>query len=297
MTIPNFHKAIFSLLLLLACKTGLAQSVQAGATVDRKSILIGEPIRLTLTADIPETEQIRFFTIDTLPHFEILDRPKIDTSNTSGGTILKQVLVITSFDSGHWVIPALSLGPRLLTDSIPVDVAFTDFDTTRPYHDIAEILDVDLKDEDPYWWMWYAIGGAVLLLVLLLVVFTRKKKPAPVPQAVPVDAWAEAMRALEKLRASKPAQKQYYAELVDIFRLYVHRKKGIRSLQKTTDDLVLQLRELKMPGTIFDQLAQTLRLTDFVKFAKYNPEKEEAERSFEAVLAAIRQIEETKDAV
>ena len=88
---------------------------------------------------------------------------------------------------------------------------------------------------------------AVLLLVLLLVVFARKKKPAPVPaRPLPVDAWAEAHACTGKSPGFKTSAKQYYAELVDIFRLYVHRKKSPFP-QKTTDDLVLQLRELKTP--------------------------------------------------
>ena len=76
---------------------------------------------------------------------------------------------------------------------------------------------------------------------------------------------------MEKLVKEKPETKQYYSELVDIFKVYVLAKTGIHSLQNTTDDLVKQLRGLNIPKDQFEQLSQSLRLSDFVKFAKYIP--------------------------
>ncbi len=127
--------------MLLAATFLAAQSkTTVNATVDKNRIFIGERIRLTLRADIPENEPIRFFVIDTIPHFE-LDRQRIDTSYTSEGTALKQVISITSFDSGHWVIPALSLGEKITTDTLPIDVVFSPMDSSQAYHDIKDIIE------------------------------------------------------------------------------------------------------------------------------------------------------------
>src|SRR3979409_1750558 len=107
MTRIVFYKATCFLPLLLAVIVVTAQSkTTVKASVDRNKILIGEHIQLTLEADIPENELIHFFIIDSLPHFEILSKPKIDTTNTHDGTRLRQIISITSFDSGHWVIPS-----------------------------------------------------------------------------------------------------------------------------------------------------------------------------------------------
>src|SRR5262245_16002207 len=125
----DLYKAIcFSLFSLAVLFSEAQKKITVKAVVDKNKILIGERILLTLEADIPEEKQIRFFAIDSLPHFEIQEREKTDTSNTSDGTFLKQVLTITSFDSGHWVIPVLSLGDGITTDSIPIDVGYSDFD-------------------------------------------------------------------------------------------------------------------------------------------------------------------------
>lgn len=290
------YKTIFSFFLLL---TGLYTAAQSKtsikATVDKSKILIGEPIQLVLEADIPEHEAIRFFTIDTIPHFEILQKEPIDTSDTDDGTALRQVIRITSFDSGHWVIPALPLADELATDSIPVDVVFSDFNPEQDYHDVKDIIEVNpVKKEKRPWWFWAAIGGGALLIIGILIYFLRKKKPVVAPPPVVIDPYAEAMEALEKLQREKSDQKRYYSELVDIFRVYVFKTKEIHSLQKTTDDLVVQLKSINIPKEQFDKLSQSLRLSDFVKFAKYVPSAEDDKNAIDNIKTTISTIEQLK---
>lgn len=277
--------------LVLAFHARSQGAIAVKATVDKEKILIGEPIELKLEADVPENELIRFFTIDSIPHFEFLSRDKIDTANTSRGTRLSQSMRITSFDSGQWVIPRFYLADSTATDSVLVDVSFSPFDPNQPYHDIKDVIDVETNETKQQWW-WWAAGGGVLLLIVLLYFLLRKKKPVQAKAAVPVDPFAEAMRELELLQKEKPDGKQYYSALVNIFRQYVLKRKGISSLQKTTDDLVLQLKNLSLSRDSFDQLSQALRLSDFVKFAKYVPSAEDDRQAFDTIKRSIQEIEQ-----
>lgn len=290
-----FYTAIIAIAAVFFSLPAAAQDkTVVKATVDRSQILIGEPIRLTLEVDVPEHEVIRFFQLDSLPHFEFLNKQKIDTTNTGTGTILSQVIRITSFDSGHWVIPSLSLGENITTDSIPVDIGFSPFNPDQPYHDIKEIIEVtpEEKKEEIQW--WYIVAGAAVLLLILVLLFRKKKKPIVQVVAPPVDPFKEAMEKMEKLVKEKPETKQYYSELVDIFKVYVLAKTGIHSLQNTTDDLVKQLRGLNIPKDQFEQLAQSLTLSDFVKFAKYVPMAEDDRNTFDIISRSIQQIEQIK---
>ncbi len=288
------YRTVALFCLLLAVTNVLAQNkTTVKANVDKNKILIGERLHLTLEADIPENEPIRFFIIDTIPHFE-LDKQRIDTSYTSQGTFLKQVISMTSFDSGHWVIPALSLGEKITTDSIPVDVAFSPMDTAQDYHDIKDIIDVNPAKEKEKSWLWYAIGGGALLIILLLVFLLRKKKPVVVAAAPAIDPYEEANKQLEKLQQEKLDQKQYYSKLVDIFRVYVFKKKDIHSMQKTTDDLVVQLIGIPITKEQFEKLSQSLRLSDYVKFAKYVASAEDDKSTFETIKKTINEIEQIK---
>ena len=277
--------------LFLSPSAGAQNKTVVKATVNRTQILIGEPITLTLETDVPEHEPIRFFQLDSIPHFEFLDRQKIDTVNTGSGTVLTQVMQITSFDSGHWVIPSMSLGENLATDSIPVDVGFSPFNPDQPYHDIKEIIEVTPEEKKEQIKWWYIVAGAVALLLILVLVFRRKKKPAAVVVQPPPDPYREAMEQLKKLQAEKVDAKQFYSRLTDIFRIYVFEKKGIHSLQNTTHDLVGQLRSLNMTKDQFDQLEQGLMLSDFVKFAKYVPSPDNDKYVFDIIVRTIQQIE------
>jgi len=290
----TFHRTIAFFLSLLFAYAGLAQDrTTVRASVDRDSILIGEPINLRLEAEIPENAPIRFFAIDTIPHFEFLDRGKIDTANTSGGTRLVRIMQITSFDSGRWVIPSLTIGDEIRTDSMPISVGYSEFDRNQDYHDIKDIIDIEKEEEEKKTW-WYLLGaGLLLLLAVAIFIMRRKKVVVPVMQA-PVDPYAEAVANLKNLRDRNPERKEYYSSLVDIFRLYIMRKKGIHSLQKTTDDLVLQLKNIGMHRENFDSLAQALRLSDYVKFAKFVPGQQDDINAFESISKAIDEIEQIK---
>jgi hypothetical protein len=264
------------------------------ATIDRSQILIGEPIQLRIEADIPESQPISFFPVDSIPHFEFLSVEKIDTTNTANGTVLSQLLRITSFDSGHWVIPSFVLYGKIGTDSLPVDVGYTPFDTAQPYHDIKDIIEVNPAEEKkkPDQWMYPAAAALLLLIIILILVLRKKKKPVVKLAEPPPDPYKVATEALRQLLAKKSEAKQYYSGLVDIFRQYVFDKKGIHSLQQTTDDLVTQLRELNIPKDLFERLAQSLRISDFVKFAKYVPSPDDDKNSFATIKESIDLIEQ-----
>lgn len=261
------------------------------ASIDKAQILIGEPIRLTLEADIPENEAIRFFQFDSLPHFEFLNKEKIDTVNTGSGTVLSQIIYITSWDSGQWVIPSLRFGENIATDTLTVHVGFSPFNAQQPYHDTKDIIEVTLAPEKEKINWWYIVGGAALLLLLFILLLRKKKKPIIQIASQPIDPFREAIKKLEKLQKDKPEVKQYYTRLVDIFREYIDVKKGIHSLQATTDDLVVKLKSSNLPKEQFDELAQSLRLSDFVKFAKYVPSAEDDENVFNSIKNTITAIE------
>jgi hypothetical protein len=288
----KFYTALFLMVFLtLAFVTEAQDTVRIKASVDKDRILIGEPIRLTLEADIPEHEAISFFVLDTLSHFEFLAKEKIDTVNTPGGTRLTQIIRITSFDSGSQVIPAMVIAGKYITDSIPIEVSYTPFDPNQQYHDIKDVIDVDVEQKK-HWWK-YAVGFAgIILLLLLIYQLNKKKKPVAVAAPVIIDPYKDAMEQIDKLESMKLPSKQHYTVLVDIFRNYVFRKKGINSLQKTADDLVIQLAALKLNKENFDKVAQALRLSDFVKFAKFSPLPEDDAMALTAIKTTIKEIEQ-----
>src|SRR5436190_6395293 len=286
------HKVFFLFFLFFSALVSNAQNkVTIRSGIDKHRIVIGEQIHLTLEADFPLQEPMRFFTIDSIPHFEILERKKIDTVDDREGIKLSQRLTLTSFDSGHWAIPSFELpaDKPIYTDSIAVDVGFSPFDPNQDYHDIKDVIDVQVKEKKEETWYWYAAASDLLIADIIYFLVRKKKKPG-VKMPI-VDPYREARQELEKLVKENLTSKLFYSRLVDIFRLYISRRKGIASLQKTTDDLVVQLRSLKLPAEEFNRLAQSLRLSDFVKFAKFEPAESDKNDSFKTIKAFIENIE------
>lgn len=289
------HKVFFLIPFLFSAIISYSQDkITIKSTIDKNNIVIGEQIHLNFEADFPLREPMRFFTIDSIPHFEILERKKIDTIDNNEGIKLSQSLTLTSFDSGRWVIPSLELpGDKpLFTDTIPVNVGFSPFDPGQDYHDIKDIINVQVEEKKSQNWYGY-VAVSALLVAAIIYLLTKKKKrsAATAPQ---VDTYADAKRELEKLRTENLSPKLFYTRLVDIFRLYISQRKGIASLQETTDDLVQQLRQLKLPEDDHNELAQSLRMSDFVKFAKYEPNETDKGNSFTIVKHSIDMIEKSE---
>jgi hypothetical protein len=289
-----FKRQILFLLAIFFVHLAVAQG---GATIkaiaDKNKILLGEVLQLTVEIYLPAGSDQKYIRIDTIEHFEFLEKPVIDSSEKKDGINYKGVYTITSFDSGHWVIPPFVISAGVKTDPIPIDVIFSDFDPGQEYHSIKDIIEVKPPAKKVGWW-WY-VAGVILFLLLVIMYLLRKKKilPAAAP-AISTNPFQEAIQQLEQLQRDKPDVKQYHSKLTDIFRLYIFRKKGILSLQKTTDDLVLQLKNLNLDKQQFDKLSQSLRLSDFVKFAKYLPSEDDNRNCYEETKKAIVTIEKTE---
>ncbi len=97
------------------------------------------------------------------------------------------------------------------------------------------------------------------------------------------------LESLQKNIGEEP--KIFYTELVSIFRDYLHKRNGIQSYSKTTDDIGLQIGNLGLSSTPYQSLLQTLRMSDLVKFAKYQSGPSEKEESLKTIKENIITIE------
>jgi hypothetical protein len=283
----------FFISMLCMLQAAAQKSETAAATTDKTSILIGQPLQLTLEATFSNPHTPSFFQLDSLQHFEILNRSRIDTQLRNNQTVLTQTVTLTSWDSGAWVIPALSLPAikSVTTKPIPVAVTFTPMQPDQEYHDIKDIVDVPRPPRTT--WYWYVLG-AVLLLLLLLLVFPKSKKETETDAPVIKEgAYKLALKNLDALQhRSGLDDKEYFTELILIFRTYLQQGKGIHSFQQTTDDLSRQLQQLALPHEDLKKLVQTLQLSDFVKFARYTVSDAERSVALSEIRTSIIAIEQ-----
>jgi hypothetical protein len=264
------------------------------ATVDKQKIFIGQPIQLMLEATVPGNAPLSWPSLDSLPHFEWMEKGKVDSVSKPEGRYYRQYVTVTSFDSGAWAIPRLPFiagNKKYFTDSVRIEVGFTKFDASKDYHDIKDIIDVP----NPFakWIAW--IVAAVTLLSLALVIWLIRKKKLlqlfptrELPRLSPYEEAMEQLAQLEKQRLPDGGlAKEYYTRLNDILRLFIFRQLGIASLSETNEELIGQLRPLPITPAQFDELAETLHMSDFVKFAKYQPGISDSENDFRVIRSSV----------
>lgn len=282
-----------SVLLISAVVFTQAQ-VSVRSNINRDNILIGEPVSLTVEAYVPLGANVRWFALDSLPHFDVMNKSSVDTSQGIDGKKLVQSFTITSFDSGQQYIPPFDVSvddQHYFTDSVLITVSFTPFDPNADYRDIKDIIEVTNPSVKYIPW----VIAVVALLSLALAIFTayrrkiKKFKPEsePVSMLSPYDEAMKGLAVLALKNGNNGEVKWYYSEMNDILRKYVSRKFSVTTFQKTNEELILELNGFGIPRDAFISLVQSLRMADSVKFAKYQPTAEDNRNNLNIVTSSI----------
>ena len=293
------HILLFTLVVLFGSGGHAQISAKARATVDRNRILIGEPIDLVLEGQVPQGAELHWFALDSIPHFEYAEKGRIDSLHQDDQAIFRQHLIITSFDSGtHWIGPlAMKAGQQTVyTDSIQIEVRFSTFNPGQDYHDIKDLIAVS----HPYiHYIVFTIAAISLIAVFLVIFFLRRSRLSAGSFKIhsrELSAYEEAMKSLASLQgrqlANSGQDKLYYTALNDIFRRFLHRNMRRTMAEKTTDELILEIRRTDLPPANFSLLAEVLRMSDFVKFAKFKPSISDNENSLSIIETSVRLIHE-----
>ena len=295
---------------LTVCFTFCVQFIfcQALQTItDKKDILIGEQIKLTIKLPLPlNAAGLKKWLVipDSIPHFDIVETGKPDTTNFKDDSkAIQQTITITSFDSGRWVFPALPVeftgaagqAQQIVnTDSFYVNVSYSPPDSTNQLRDIKPIIAVSITD---YLW-YYIIGGIVLLLIIIYFLyryFKKKKIAAPATAVSKLSPFDEAMAALKNLSQFNLQDaadiKSYHIRLAAISKNYLGRKQSQNLLNKTTGDLLISMKVMDLPAEKISDLATALRCTDAVKFAKYLPLTDQSEEALQKIKETIELTE------
>ncbi len=270
-----------------------AQQSRAKASADTSRILIGDHVNIVLELNQAQGSNFEFpvFLDTIIDKVEILAVSPIDTLELEGRLKLRQHLVITSFDTGFYVIPSFFFYDRLNQDSLksnalPLEVLTLEIDTTKGISDIKLPFDVPygFREIAPY----IFVGLLLLALAIFIWYYYKKRRHQPEKTIVrvkplePAHTWA--LRELDLLSQEKLWQKGkiklYHSRLTDIIRTYLEFRFDIPALECTTSETVAacSIRQ-EIDEGICANLKNMLELADLVKFAKWNPLPDENENS------------------
>ena len=284
---------LFSSAIILPGNEAAAQKSQAKATSDTARILIGDHVNIFLELNQPKSSSFLFpvFRDTIIEKVEVLSVSPIDTLELDDRLKLRQHIVVTSFDTGFYVIPPFLFldnlnGDSLTSNALPLEVLTMEIDTAKGIADIKLPYDVALG----FWEIApYIFTGLLLLAIGLFLWFYYRKKrmsPEPLPVRVkpvePAHIWA--LRELDQLSREKLWQKGkvklYHSKLTDIIRTYLEYRFDIKAMEYTTSETIeacSDLQEIREEN--LSNLQSFLELADLVKFAKWNPLPDENEKS------------------
>jgi hypothetical protein len=293
--------------MLAFATNNFAQEVKGfELSINKDTILIGDHITLSIKYKfnpliIPNFPQIK----DTVvPGVELVRELPIDTVRNQD--VISEYVknyIITSFDSGHYFImfPIIVKNPedtensdtfmsnivQFHVNTIPIDtLTYKMFDIKAPIRypiTLSEILFLIL-----------IIFGAIILIVGGIILYRRWKNKQPLfgkpkPKIPP---HIVAFKELSVLRTEKLWQqgktKLYYTRITDIIRKYVEGRFSIPAMEKTSDEILADIKKNKIDELYsFEKLREMFYTSDLAKFAKYQPSSDENEESFKTAFEFV----------
>ncbi len=280
-------KSWLGLFLLLPAFASAAPTIQMRMEVTPREAYIGDVIEgrvivtcasdvLPIPIDVPKTLgafEVRFWT--ALPFKE----------EKTGERLAETKFELMTFSTGTQTIPSLLLrfksSDQVVSEAKTDEVPITIKSMLQEKGDEGRLRPLKGTFNYRSWlWLWILLGifaGAGLIYFFWRQRQTKNGLVKPVgPVKKPEEiAWEE----LQKLEASDWIEqgkvKEFYSKLSDILRSYIEGRYQMAALERTTSELLIDLRSLNLLNELTAPTRVFLETADLVKFAKFAPDGEE----------------------
>ncbi len=256
----------------LAQGTATRIPVQAGASISRDTVTVGDVLQLVVRVRAPRGATVNFpVAVDTLGGVQSLEPPSIrDGSDTLDATDRVATYRVSAWDVG---MQAIRLGPVLVqTDDDERSVQIT-----LPSVFVRSVLPADsalriprparplLPVPAPFPWWWLLLALAIIGLGLGIWWWRRRHARALPPPGDPYGDAEHGFDRVEKLRLVEAGEAGRHAALMtDVLRRYLTERVEHASLAHTSAELLAAVRGA--PGVPYDRLERLLREVDLIKF-------------------------------
>lgn len=304
--IKNIVWSFIGLLFLLGGNAVAQQRPLIDVSIDSAAILIGEQtvLHLTVTADQDRPVQVIIPNDTLMAGVELLNLSKADSTQIENNRlVIKQDLLITSFDSALYLLPPLKVidgVDTVYSNQVALKVSTLPVNAENP----EEYFDIKQVWKPPFVWADYLPILLGILLILLLTAaawygwkrWKEQKSLIPFKKEEPkLPPHEQAIKELDAIREQKLWQqglsKAYYTQITETLRRYIDGRFGINAMEMTSGEILDLIRQNDEAKPLYENLRQILSLADFVKFAKMNPLPDENDLS---LANAYRFVEQTK---
>ncbi|MBR0273191.1 MAG: hypothetical protein IJQ59_03750 [Bacteroidaceae bacterium] len=256
------------------------------ARLDSMVLFIGQQCELTLDVTCDAKQKLK------MPDFrpqqpltaevEVVERLSTDTTFLDEGKRMQvlQRYTITAWDSAFVLLPPFKVevdGKPYESKQLALKVMTVPVDTV---HVDQYFPNKDIQN-NPFSWddwkpvLWIVLIHQLLLLALLwlysrwyldkpLIQIIRRKRKLPAHQV--------AMNEIERIKGERKwaeeDSKEYYTQLTDTLRTYIHERYGFNAMEMTSSEIIERLLQ-EQDETALAELRQLFQTADLVKFAKW----------------------------
>ena len=296
--------------LLLFLPLSAFSQVVFEARIDTLVLLIGEQRELTLDVTCGSKQKLKMPDLrpqqPLAPEVEVVELLGTDTTYLDDGKRMQvqQRYTLTAWDSTLVLLPPFTvevdgkpykskeLALKVLT--VPIDTLTVDYTQYFPNKPIQN---------NPFSWddwkpvLWLLFFHQLLALALLwlysrwhenkpLIRIIRRKRKLPAHQV--------AMNEIERIKGERhwteDDSKEYYTQLTDTLRNYIHERFGFNAMEMTSAEIIERLLQ-EQDETALNELRQLFQTADLVKFAKWKTLTGENDAN---LVSAIDFINQTK---
>ena len=282
------------------------------ASLDSAYLLMGRvtPLHVTVVTASPGKGEI-VVPQDSLTAFVEVHytTDPVVTDLGNGRVQIDRDVVIQSFDSGNYLIPAIKYidgKDTFLSNTLALKVIPVNVDTLATIHDFAPVMTITPHFWDflPDWivdYLWWWIGAMIFVVACVAIAVymlwrrSHAKPVIPKPRPRPVNPYAVAMRQLRQLRDEelweKGQDKEFYTRLTDILRDYIDTRFHINAREMTSEQILSALRHNEATRLSEAYMRRILEIADYVKFARMKPFSDDNRQAFNG---AMQFVEDTK---
>lgn len=272
--------------------------VEVAAAVDSTNMLIGDQLKLHITASVPANASIQKLDLSAFEaekEMEVVKEGAWDTVQQNGMLHLQKDLTFTIFDTGYYWVPELPLSYLqngqsgvVKTQRIPINVGTVQLVADSTQIELAPIKDIIREQANWRDYLPLILAFLSFAAVVGIFYFVNKRKNQvnlPPPPKVIIPAHEKALTALQQLKSEQLWQKgeikAYQSKLTHIIREYLENRYEIPALESTTDEIQRSLKKVDFDASWKEKLSNILQVADLVKFAKAEPPADFHERVWE----------------
>ena len=259
--------------------------VAATVHMIKSKIRIGDEVRLLVQVDRPR--KFKILPLDPKINVAPFEIKSIDGAPVvKGQNRIQEIygVTLTVFEIGDLKIPSFSIryedgqgnAGEAKTEPVSVKVVsigkkLTDKDDIRP---IKGPVSLDLEHFKDVLLSLTVFLLSVLLIVLIILRRIRESKNLESRKPIHERVKIELNRLKDQGFLEEKNYKAYYSEFSNILRRYLERRFTIEALDRTSTEILEELKSASLSGDITGKIAEVLNESDLVKFAKFAPNYE-----------------------